>query len=87
MLGTCLKTILKNGIQAKIPDVIFIGHPTESIPGTLNVSFVGVEGESIMLYLDLDGIAVSTGSACSSGSLGASHVIIATGISEEYING
>ena len=82
-----LKAILREGIKTKIPDIKFIGHPTESIPGTLNVSFAGAEGEAIMLYLDLDGIAVSTGSACSSGSLGASHVILATGISDEFVNG
>ncbi len=82
-----LKKTLKEGIETNIPDIKFIGHPTESIPGTLNVSFKGVEGEAIMLHLDLAGIAVSTGSACSSGSLGASHVILATGISEEFANG
>ncbi|MDZ7861174.1 MAG: aminotransferase class V-fold PLP-dependent enzyme [Candidatus Krumholzibacteriota bacterium] len=81
------KSILREGIKDNIPDIKFIGHPTESIPGTLNVSFAGVEGESIMLYLDLEGIAVSTGSACSSGSLGASHVILATGVPEEFANG
>jgi cysteine desulfurase len=82
-----LKKILKKGLEDNIPNIRFIGHPTDSLPGTLNVSFGGVEGEAIMLYLDLAGIAVSTGSACSSGSLGPSHVILATGISEEFANG
>ncbi len=57
-----------------------MGHPMDSLPGTLNVSFDGAEGEAIILYLDLEGIAVSTGSACASGSLDPSHVILATGL-------
>jgi cysteine desulfurase len=60
--------------------VHFNGHPTDCLPGTLNVSFDGAEGESILLYLDLEGIAVSTGSACASGSLDPSHVLLATGL-------
>lgn len=82
-----MKKELKEGLEKNIPDIRFIGHPTDSLPGTLNVSFSGVEGEAIMLHLDLEGIAVSTGSACSSGSLGPSHVILATGVSEEFANG
>jgi len=81
------KDRLREGLEENIPDIRFIGHPTDSIPGTLNVSFAGVEGEAIMLHLDLAGIAVSTGSACSSGSLGPSHVILQTGVSEEFANG
>ena len=60
-----------------------IGHPVDVLPGTLNVSFDGAEGEAILLYLDLEGIAVSTGSACASGSLDPSHVILATGVGPE----
>ncbi|MBN1931824.1 MAG: aminotransferase class V-fold PLP-dependent enzyme [Desulfobacterales bacterium] len=82
-----LKTMLKEGIAAKIPDVRFIGHPTDSLAGTLNVSFDGAEGEAIILYLDLEGIAVSTGSACASGSLDPSHVILATGAPVECAHG
>ena len=74
-----MKNALKEGIAASIPDVLFIGHPEHSLPGTLNVSFAGAEGEAILLYLDLAGIAVSTGSACASGSLDPSHVIIGHG--------
>ena len=81
------KTTLKQGIIDKIPDVTFNGHPTDTLAGTLNVSFDGAEGESIMLYLDLEGIAVSTGSACASGSLDPSHVLMATGIPVERAHG
>lgn len=78
-----LKATLKKGIEEGIPDVQFIGHPTDCLPGTLNVSFDGAEGEAIILYLDLEGIAVSTGSACATGSLDPSHVILATGLPAE----
>ncbi|MRR38970.1 aminotransferase class V-fold PLP-dependent enzyme, partial [bacterium] len=61
--------------------------PKDSLPGTLNVSFDGAEGEAIILYLDLEGIAVSTGSACASGSLDPSHVILATGLPPECAHG
>lgn len=82
-----LKNMLKNGIKEAIPNVKFNGHPTDCVAGTLNVSFAGAEGESILLYLDLEGIAVSTGSACASGSLDPSHVLLATGASAEYAHG
>lgn len=82
-----LKKRLKEGIEAQIPDIHFVGHPIDSLPGTLNVSFDGAEGEAIILYLDLEGIAVSTGSACASGSLDPSHVILATGLPAECAHG
>ena len=82
-----LKKILIDGIKSKIPDVQFNGHPTDTLPGTLNISFAGAEGESILLYLDLEGIGVSTGSACASGSLEPSHVILATGVGAELAHG
>jgi cysteine desulfurase len=82
-----MKETLRKGIAQKIPDVHFVGHPTDSLPGTLNVSFEGAEGEAILLYLDLAGIAVSTGSACASGSLDPSHVILATGLPVECAHG
>jgi len=82
-----LKNLLKNGIKEKIPDIHFNGHPQNSVTNTLNVSFAGAEGESILLYLDLEGIAVSTGSACASESLDPSHVLLATGLTAEYAHG
>jgi len=81
------KAVLKKAIEEKIPDVQFNGHPTDSLVNTLNVSFEGAEGEAILLYLDLEGIAVSTGSACASGSLDPSHVLLATGSSAERAHG
>jgi len=82
-----LKNILKDGIAKAIPDTLFMGHPEHCLPGTLSVSFAGAEGEAILLYLDLAGIAVSTGSACASGSLDPSHVIMATGVPVENAHG
>ncbi|MBL7157813.1 MAG: IscS subfamily cysteine desulfurase [Candidatus Omnitrophica bacterium] len=82
-----LKKVLKEGIEDRIPDVRFNGHPTDCLAGTLNVSFDAAEGEAILLYLDFRGIAVSTGSACASGSLDPSHVLLATGVEAEQAHG
>lgn len=82
-----LKTRLRDGLIENIPDVQVNGHPEDCLVSTLNISFSGVEGEAILLYLDLEGIAVSTGSACSSGSLDPSHVILATGSTPELAHG
>jgi cysteine desulfurase len=75
-----LKMKIKKGIEENIPDIVFNGHPEDCLPGTLNVSFEGAEGESVLLGLDLEGISVSTGSACASGALDPSHVLLATGL-------
>lgn len=82
-----LKRFLAAAIAEDIPGVSFNGDPVNSLSGTLNISFEGAEGEAILLYLDLQGIAVSTGSACASGSLDPSHVLVATGISAERAHG
>jgi cysteine desulfurase len=63
------------------------GHESEVLPNTLNVSFPGAEGEAILLHLDLLGISVSTGSACASGSLDPSHVLMAIGLGPELAHG
>jgi len=70
-----------------IPDVILNGHLEKRIPNTLNLSFKAVEGESIILSLDLKGVAVASGSACTSGTLEPSHVLSAMGISPEIAQG
>jgi cysteine desulfurase len=82
-----LRERLKSGLSARVPDIRFNGHPTEVLPTTLNVSFPGAEGEAILLSLDLEGIEVSTGSACASGSLEPSHVLMATGVGPELAHG
>jgi len=82
-----LKTVLRDQLAREISNLRFNGHPTDCLPGTLNVSFEGVEGEAVLLYLDLEGIAVSTGSACASGSLDPSHVLLATGLAAEQAHG
>lgn len=68
---------------ANLPDTALNGHPTRRLPNNVNFSFPGVEGESILLGLDLKGIAASSGSACSSGSLEPSHVLLALGQTAE----
>lgn len=82
-----LRNRLKAGIMASIPDIKINGNQEHTLPNTLNVSFIGAEGESILLYMDLEGIAVSTGSACSTGSLLPSHVLMATGVDAELAHG
>jgi cysteine desulfurase len=82
-----LRSRLKAGLLAGVPDIRINGHPTEVLPNTLNVSFPGAEGEAILLSLDLEGIELSTGSACASGSLEPSHVLMATGVGPELAHG
>ncbi len=82
-----LKQRLKHGLLKKVPDISFNGHPEASLPNTLNVTFDYVEGESILLHADFEGIALSTGSACSTGSLEPSHVIMALGVEPEKAHG
>ncbi|MCL1813515.1 MAG: cysteine desulfurase [Treponema sp.] len=82
-----LRKKLKDGLLEKIPDIKINGHKTYVLPNTLNVSFPGAEGEAILLSLDLEGIEVSTGSACASGSLEPSHVLMAIGAEPELAHG
>lgn len=71
----------------QIPKTVLNGHPTERLPNSVNVSFLDIEGEAAVLYLDAEGIMASTGSACASASLDPSHVILATGLSYEAAHG
>lgn len=82
-----LRNKLEKGILNNIENVKINGHPTKRLPGILNVSFKNIEGESVLLRLDNYGIAVSTGSACSTGSLEPSHVIMAITDSAEIAHG
>lgn len=78
-----LRDKLINGILNRIDHVHLNGHPTQRLPNNVNISLEFVEGESILLNLDLVGIAASTGSACSSSVLEASHVLLALGLPHE----
>ncbi|TDX47989.1 cysteine desulfurase [Orenia marismortui] len=78
---------LINGIEEKIDHVKLNGHRTKRLPGNVNFSLKYIEGESILMKLDLEGIAASSGSACTSGSLDPSHVLLAMGLSHEVAHG
>ncbi len=79
------KTI--EGLMAKVPYIKLNGHRTQRLPGNVNISFQFIEGESLLLMLDMKGICGSSGSACSSGSLDPSHVLLAIGLSHEIAHG
>jgi cysteine desulfurase len=74
-----LRDKFENGLFGRIPELVLNGHPTERLPNTLNISFRFVEGEAMLLNLDMMGIACSSGSACTSGSLEASPILLAMG--------
>ena len=78
-----LRDRIISDVLATIPNASLNGHPTERLPNNINFSFDGVEGESILLGLDMAGVAASSGSACSSGSLEPSHVLLALGQTAE----
>jgi len=78
-----LRDELYEGISERISGFKLNGHHEKRLSNTLNLSFEGVEGESLVMNLDLEGIAVSTGSACSEGNVEPSHVLLAMGLSKE----
>ncbi|MDR2131728.1 MAG: cysteine desulfurase NifS [Clostridiales Family XIII bacterium] len=84
---TELRDYFLGKIRESIPDILVNGSLARRLPGNLNVTFKYIEGEALLLLLDLDGIAVSTGSACSSASLTPSHVLTALGVPVEMIHG
>ena len=84
---TALRDKLIEGIMARIPDVKLNGHRTNRLPNNVNVSVRYVEGEALLLRLDLAGVAGSSGSACTSGSLDPSHVLLAIGLPHEIAHG
>ena len=84
---TGLRDHLETELSSRIEDTLVSGHPTDRLPNTLNMCFRYVEGESMIMMLDMKGIAVSSGSACTSGSLDPSHVLLAIGLSHEIAHG
>ena len=84
---TAVRDRLIDRILAEIPYTRLNGHRTQRLPGNCNISFRFIEGESLLLALDLKGIAASSGSACTSGSLDPSHVLLAIGLPHEIAHG
>ena len=84
---TRLRNRLLNGLTERIPAMRLNGAKDKRLPNNLNVSFNGIEGEAVLLRLDLDGIAASSGSACTAGSLDPSHVLMAIGLSCDEAKG
>ena len=82
-----LRNKLIEGLIERIDHIHLNGHPIRRLPNNVNVSVDFVEGESMLLNLDLEGICASTGSACSSASLEPSHVLLALGLSPEQAHG
>jgi cysteine desulfurase len=84
---TPLRDKLLSGLQAKVADMVVNGHPVRRLPHNVNVSFLFVEGESMLLFLNMAGIYVSSGSACTSRSLKSSHVLSCIGTDAAAANG
>jgi cysteine desulfurase len=78
---SALRDRLENGILSAVPNTDVNGARDARVPNTTNISFERIEAESLLIALDLEGVAVSTGSACSSGTLEPSHVLKAMGLS------
>jgi cysteine desulfurase len=84
---TALRDRLTEGVRARVPEARVNGHPARRLPGTANLGFRHVESESIVLGLDLKGVAVSAGSACTSGNVEPSHVLVAMGVPLDWAMG
>lgn len=84
---TQMRDQLTSGLLQSIPEVRLNGHPTERLPNNVNISIRYIEGEALLLSLDLAGIAASSGSACTSGSLDPSHVLLGIGLPHEIAHG
>lgn len=77
---TALRDSFIASVRDRLPSAVLNGHPTERLPNNVNFSFPGADGETLLLGLDLHGIAASSGSACASGSIEPSHVLLALGL-------
>ncbi|MGN1144973.1 MAG: cysteine desulfurase NifS [Acetatifactor sp.] len=82
-----LRDYLIERLEKEVPYSFLNGHPTERLPNNVNVSFRYIEGESLLIMLDMKGICASSGSACTSGSLDPSHVLLAIGLKHEEAHG
>ncbi len=82
-----LRNVFEKGVSERVDDIVFNGDPARRLPHVSNISFRFIEGEGLLISLDLQGIAVSTGSACSSGTLEPSPVVIALGRNDELARG
>lgn len=82
-----MRDALIKGIEEQIPGARLNGHRTKRLPHNVNFAFPNIEGESLLLGLDLQGIAISSGSACSTGSEEPSHVLRALGLPDQYLSG
>jgi len=83
----CLRDELVKGLRERISDIELYGHPTRRLPNNVNLGVQYIEGESMILNLDMEGVAAATGSACSSSSLQPSHVLMALGLAHERAHG
>ncbi len=84
---TYLRNKMIKGIMDTVPKTMLNGHPEKRLPNNVNISFLDIEGEALLLYMDEKGIHASSGSACTSKTLDPSHVIIATGVPYEVAHG
>lgn len=82
-----LRDYLIRRIQEEVPYTRLNGHPVKRLPNNVNISFQFIEGESLLIMLDMEGIAASSGSACTSGSLDPSHVLLSIGLPHEIAHG
>ena len=78
-----LRDRLWSGLQSAFPAAVLNGHPTERLANTLNVCFPGLDGEALLINLDIEGVCASSGSACMVGSIMASHVLLAMGVAPD----
>lgn len=82
-----LRDRLREGLEARVPDLVFTGHPTQRLPGHVSFCVRYVEGESVLLMLDAKGVCAASGSSCTSRALKSSHVLEAIGIEPGLANG
>ena len=84
---SALRDRIIEGVRARIPEAVLTGHPTKRLPNNASFCFPGTQGESLIVALDLEGISVSSGSACTSGSTEPSHVLTAIGLDRDVAQG